>query len=64
MASKTTSPTIEAAITDTVLAYKDGIEIDLDDYDDTNLTEALRQEIHIGLFSFLCGFISKTWAVE
>ena len=61
---KMTSPTIEAAITDAVLAYRDGTKIDLDDYDDTNVTEALRQQIHLGLFPFLCGFLSKTWAVE
>ena len=38
---KTTSPEIEAVITDAVLAYKETIDMDLEDYEDTEVIKAL-----------------------
>ena len=59
---KTTSPDIEAVITDAVLAYRYNTDIDVDDYDDTEVTGALRQQLQIGLFPFICGFLGNKWA--
>ena len=39
---KTTSPDIKAIITDAILAYRDNIDIDLDNYDNREVTGALR----------------------
>ena len=36
--------------------------MDLDDNDDTPITDALRIYIQFGLFPFLCSFLSKKWA--
>ena len=58
---KTTSPDIKAAITDAVLAYRDNTDIDLDNYDDTEVTGALRQQLQIGVFPFLCGYLDNKW---
>ena len=59
---KTTSPEIEAVITDAVLAYRDNTDMDVDDYDDTKVTGALQQQLQIGLFPFICGFLGNKWA--
>ena len=59
---KTMSPDIEAVITDAVLVYRDNTDIGVDDYEDTVVTGALQQQLQIGLFPFLCGFLGNKWA--
>ena len=59
---KTTSPEIEAVITDAVLAYRDNTDMDVDDYGNTEVTGALQQQLLIGLFPFICGFLGDKWS--
>ena len=59
---KTTSPEIEAVVTDAVLAYRDSTAMEIEDYEDTDITGALRQQLQIGLFPFLCGFLGTNWS--
>ena len=59
---KTTSPEIKAVITDAVLAYRDNTDMDVDDYDDTKVTGALRQQLVIGLFPFIYRFLGDKWS--
>ena len=59
---RTTRPEIETAITDIIWAYRNELEIDPDKYDDTPVRAALREQINIGMYPFLCGFVSTKWA--
>ena len=59
---RTTRPEIETAITDIIWAYRNELEIDPDKYDDTPVRAALRDQINIGMYPFLCGFVSTKWA--
>ena len=58
----TTSSEIETAITDIVWAHRNGLDTGPDEYEDTPVTEALQEQLLIGMYPFLCGFVSTKWA--
>ena len=59
---KTTSSEIETVITDIVWAHRNGLDIDQDKYEDKPVTGALPEQLLIGMYPFLCGFVSTKWA--
>ena len=62
LVAKTTSPEIETPITDIVSAYRNELEIEPDKYEDAPVTTALIEQLTIGMYPFLCDFVSKQWA--
>ena len=58
--NRTTTPDIEVAITDLVIAVQKDSEAVKGNYS-TDIEEAMTSQINIGLYPFLCGILSKKW---
>ena len=58
--NRTTTPDIEVVITDLVIAVQKDSEMVEGNYP-TDIEEAMKSQIDIGLYSFLCGILSKKW---
>ena len=61
MASKTTSFKIETAITDIIWAHRNELELNPNEYENTPVTYALKDLLPIGIYPFLCRFLSTQW---
>ena len=55
---KTTSFEIQTAITNIVWAHRNGLELDPNEYENTPVTEALKVQLSIGTYPFLCRLLS------
>ena len=58
--NRTTTPDIEVAIADLVIAIQKDSEVVKGNYP-TDIEEAMTSQINIRLYPFLCGILSKKW---